>query len=102
MKILIGSLVGFGIVLIIVWLCAVYVLIKNDNTFKQRMKIIEAIHAYLQSKKDIEEIDVSEIDYMCDSLESYYDTLNRYFDWGCKNIVPPDVYEKIEPYIKDD
>ena len=102
MKILIGSLVGFGIVLIIVWLYTTYILIKNNNTFKQRVKVVEAIHDYFQSKKGIEEIDVSEIDYMCNSLESYDDTLNRYFDWGCKNIVPPDVYEKIEPYIKDD
>ena len=102
MKILIGFLIGVGIVLIIVWLYTTYMLIKNNNTFKQRVKVVEAIHAYFQSKKGIEEMDVSEIDYMYHSLESYDDTLNRYFDWGCKNIVPPDVYEKIEPYIKND
>ena len=102
MKILTGFLIGFGIVLIIFLFYTVYMLIKNNNTFKQRMKIIKAIHAYFQSKKGVEEMDVSEIDYMYHSVESYDDTLNRRFDWGCKNIVPPDVYEKIEPYIKND
>ena len=100
MKILIGFLIGVEIVLIIVLLYTTYMMIKNNNTFKQRVKIIKAIHAYFQSKKDTEEMDVSEIDYMYHSLESYDDTLNRRFDWGCKNIVPPDIYEKIEPYIK--
>ena len=100
MKIFIGFLIGVEIVLIIFLLYEVYMWIKNNNTFKQRVKVLKAIHAYFQSKKGIEEMDVSEIDYMYHSLESYNDTLNRRFDWGCKNIVPPDVYEKIEPYIK--
>ena len=100
MKIFIGFLIGVEIVLIIFLLYEVYMWIKNNNTFKQRVKVPKAIHAYFQSKKGIEEMDVSEIDYMYHSLESYNDTLNRRFDWGCKNIVPPDVYEKIEPYIK--
>ena len=102
MEIFTGFLIGVEIVLIIILLCAIYMYFKNNNTFKQRLKIIEAIHAYFQSKNDIAEMDVSEIDYMYHSLESYDDTLNIRFDWGCKNIVPPDVYEKIEPYIKDD
>lgn len=102
MKILIGFLIGVEIVLIIFLLYTVYMWIKNNNTFKQRVKIIKAIHAYFQSKKGVEEMDVSEIDYMYHSVESYDDTLNRRFDWGCKNIVPPDVYEKIEPYIEEE
>ena len=98
MEILIGFLIGVEIFL----LYTVYMGIKNSNTFKQRVKIIKAIHAYFQSKKGVEEVDVSEIDYMYHSVESYDDTLNRRFDWGCKNIVPPDIYEKIEPYIEEE
>lgn len=100
MKIFLGFLIGVEIVLIIVLAYEFYMLFKNDNTFKQRMKIIKAIHAYFQSKKDVEEMDVAEVDYMYHSVEPYDDTLNRRLDWGYKNIVPPDVYEKIEPYIK--
>lgn len=102
MKIFLGFLIGAVIVMFICLAYDAYMISKNENTFKQRMKIIKAIHAYFQSKKDIEEMDVSEIDYMYHSIESYYNTLNRRFDWGYKNIVPSDVYEKIEPYIKDD
>lgn len=100
MKMLIEFSVSVGIVLIIMLFYNVYMYVKNNNTFKQRMKIIKAIHAYFQSKKDVEEMDVAEIDYMYHSVEPYDDTLNRRLDWGYKNIVPPDVYEKIEPYIK--
>ena len=102
MKIFLEFLIGAVIVMFIsVFAYEAYMIFKNENTFKQRMKIIKAIHAYFQSKKDIEEMDVSEIDYMYHSVEPYYNTLNRRFDWGYKNIVPPDVYEKIEPYIGD-
>ena len=100
MKIFLGFLVGVVIVLIIMLFYNIYIYVKNNNTFKQRMKIIKAIHTYFQSKKDVEEMDVAEIYYMYHSVEPYDDTLNRRFDWGYKNIVPSDVYEKIEPYIK--
>ena len=100
MKIFLGLLIGALIVMFIILFYNVYMYVKNNNTFKQRMKIIKAIHAYFQSKKGIEEMDVAEIDYMYHSVEPYDDTLNRRLDWGYKNIVPPDVYEKIEPYIK--
>lgn len=100
MKIFLGLLIGALIVMFIMLFYNVYMYVKNNNTFKQRMKIIKAIHAYFQSKKGIEEMDVAEIDYMYHSVEPYDNTLNRRLDWGYKNIVPPDVYEKIEPYIK--
>lgn len=102
MKIFLGFLIGALIVMFIMLFYNIYMSVKNNNTFKQRIKIIKAIHAYFQSKKGVEEMDVSEIDYMYHSVESYDDTLNRRFDWGCKNIVPPDVYEKIEPYIEEE
>lgn len=101
MKIFLGILIVLEIIMLIYLAYETYMLFKNENTFKQRMKIIEAIHDYFQSKIDIEEMDVSEIDYMYDSIEPYDNTLNRRFDWGYKNIVPPDVYEKIKPYIGD-
>lgn len=100
MKIFLGLLIGALIVMFIMLFYNIYMIFKNNNTFKQRRKIIKAIHTYFQSKNGIEEMDVAEIDYMYHSVEPYDDTLNRRFDWGYKNIVPPDVYEKIEPYIK--
>lgn len=102
MKIFLGFLIGAVIVMFIYLVYSAYMIFKNENTFKQRVKIIKAIHAYFQSKKDVEEMDVEEVDYMYHSVEPYDDTLNRRLDWGYKNIVPPDVYEKIEPYIKEE
>lgn len=100
MKIFLVILIVLEIIMLIYLAYETYMIFKNNNTFKQRMKIIKAIHAYFQSKKDVEEMDVAEVDYMYHSVEPYDDTLNRRLDWGYKNIVPPDVYEKIEPYIK--
>lgn len=37
------------------------------------------------------------ISYEC--IESYYKTLFNLFDWGYKNLVPRDVYKRIEPFI---
>lgn len=101
MKIFLGFLIGAVIVMFIYLAYNAYMIFKNENTFKQRMKIIKAIHAYFQSKKAVGKMDVSEIEYMYHSVEPYDNTLNRRFDWGYKNIVPPDVYEKIEQYIGD-
>lgn len=73
--------------------------IKNENTEKQRDRIIEAIYAY--SKWAIFNTDVTahELINLYESMEPYDRTLLRLWDWGCKRILPSDVYDEIKPYI---
>lgn len=84
---------------------AVYLFIKELNDFKQEVKIINAIHGYLQNKELGEEIDLlKEIDYMeliYESIGYYKPKLYRLIDWGYTNIVPPEVLVLIKPYIKE-
>lgn len=83
------------IAVLILWLVfEVVLLLKNDNTYHQHMKILKAIFEY---GKDTGEHSKA-IEYM-QSFEKYDKTLYRLWDWGCTRIVPKDVYEVIKPYI---
>ena len=72
-------------------------LAKNFNTLKKHEIISTAIFYYnctAISERRFED----QISYYV--MESYEKTLFRVWDWGYKNIVPPDVFEKIAPFIK--
>lgn len=75
----------------------IFMLIKTNNTFKNRIIIIDAIYAYVlwcvKNNADIE------VDYT--DMETYDETDNRYFDWGYTNILPQEKFELIKPYIKE-
>lgn len=74
-----------------------YLAIKNENTFRQHIRINRAIHDYLTDCAwDGKEVDLSIYDRMC----SYGSTLWRLLDWGYTNILPPEDFEKIKKYIK--
>ena len=47
----------------------------------------------------INDTDINLIDFSV--MESYNRTLFRLYDWGYKHIVPPDVYDRISPIIKE-
>lgn len=72
----------------------IYVL-KNNNTLNKRLIIANAIYDY-QCDMTYKN---SKILVSYSDMESYEETQNRIFDWGYKNILPPDKYELIEPYI---
>lgn len=79
--------------LILLWILG----LKNENTCKNCMIILHAIHEY----------NLDCIERGCDELMDYdvakdYDTIMwRLFDWGYENILPKDVFEKIRPFIKE-
>lgn len=95
-----------NIILSIIWVCAcvlilvcMFVIWKNENTFKNRAKIIEAIYYFevdMTQKGDYESL--RKVD--CLDMEDYNDTLNRFWDWGYTRILPKDKYEIIKPYIQ--
>lgn len=83
-------IISFNIALTII---PVFLIIKNSNTRQQRKKIIAAIRTYAS----LHHADVCEL---FDEMEPYKSTLFRWWDWGHKRIVPPDMYELIKPYIR--
>lgn len=72
---------------------------KNNNTYKNHIILLNAIAEHncaviLEDRCD------KCISYEC--IESYHKTLFNLFDWGYKNLVPRDVYKRIEPFIDEE
>lgn len=87
------------IILLALWLVAsicLILLIKSENTFRQRNKIIDAIQAY--NDWCIKEHQFGEV-VSYEHLRDYDSCLMDIFDWGCKNILPEQEYRLIEPFI---
>lgn len=86
-------------ILVLYCLFFIFLGIKNENTEKQRCRIIEAIYAY--SKWAIYNTDTTayELFKLYESMEPYGQTFLRLWDWGYKRILPSNEYEKIKPYI---
>ncbi len=75
-------------------------LAKHEVTIDCRLIIISAIGAYLRDQIDNDNFDaVNLVDF--DDMESYNDTLIRFWDWGYARILPKDKYELIKPYIEE-
>lgn len=74
----------------------VILLLKNNNTYKNHIILLNAIAEHNRVAILEDQCDKC-ISYEC--IESYYKTLFNLFDWGYKNLVPRDVYKRIEPFI---
>lgn len=73
----------------------IYMILKNCRTFYVRSKIITAIWYYrIDNLTQYNHY----IDY--NYMESYNKTLFRLWDWGCKRIVPKEIYNRIKDYIE--
>lgn len=85
--------------MILVFFIICYIVFKNQNTFNNHSRVIQAISKYNTEviHSGVENWDKT-ISVKC--IEDYDKTLFRLHDWSYKKIVPPDVLEKIEPYIK--
>lgn len=84
---LLGVIIVLGIV----------ALIKNEVTYRNRIKILDAIFRY-----DLDQIDLG-ICYFPDlvgEMESYDKTLRRWWDWGYTRILPERYFLLIEPFIE--
>lgn len=98
--ILIFENVFYGVMVLLVFaiLACIYMLIKNDNTFRVHMKITYAIYAYRMDcikKKMQYTVDHSDV-------EEYETTLNRFWYWGYAKLLPKEKFELIKPYIKEE
>lgn len=68
---------------------------KNNNTYKNHLIIVDAIYKYCKH----ENLNANIQQDLYDSMKSYDDTFNCFWDWGYKNILPPEKFKLIEPYI---
>lgn len=85
--------VGLIVAVIVLGIIA---LIKNEVTYRNNLKIIDAILMY----------QINTVRKGCFPKEDLYRKMKSYgrclfniFDWGYKNILPPEDYEKVKKYI---
>lgn len=74
----------------------VFIVVKSFNTLNNHSKILSAIDAYTTEIKDYENGLL-----LIDNMESFNQTLFRFWDWGYTRILPKEDYEWIKPYIKE-
>jgi len=85
------------IISVILFICAIFISIKNDNTFKNRAIIIVAIGDYYLDQMKNNRYSYEAI---FEAMEPYHKTLFRLWDWSYKRILPRRKFKLIEPYIK--
>lgn len=85
-----------AVIVLFIFLMPVILLVKNEVTYRNVIIIARAIHDY-HSRQIIE---YAPIFVYYDDMISYPKVLFRICDWGYKNILPPDKYVLIAPYIK--
>jgi hypothetical protein len=79
---------------------AVFMFIKNENTYRVHTKVIDAIHKYrmfciYNAPDQTEQVSVFDI-------EPYAQTLFRLWGWGYKRILPAEKYELIKEFLITD
>lgn len=72
---------------------------KNDATFSARVKIVDAIHSYHMHCIISDNYEGARL-VTFEDMESYNATMYRIWDWGYKNILPPEKFELVKPFIK--
>ena len=74
-----------------------FMFVRAEIAYRNRAKILNAIFKYNEDRinhYDYENL----ISYDC--LEDFEKTARRLWDFGCKRIVPEDVFRKIYGYLK--
>ncbi len=86
-------------IVIVLSIMAIVIDLKNRNTYKNQMIISNAIHSH--NMDTIEKgCSVSIIHYTC--MRKYSYSFLNIFDWDYKNIVSPEIYERLEPFIDEE
>ena len=95
-------LVSLIIFVVVVLFIGLFMSIRNDVAYRNRCKIIDAIYDYgtylLIDKDDLEAPIKTKLIY--DKMESYHKTMIRFWDFGCKRILPKQEFDKIKDFIK--
>lgn len=84
----------------LIFLSLIILEIKNENMYHNHRVILRGIDNYIKwRRKHNLSIDDTELS-LFDSMEPYERTLWRLGDWSYKNILPPDKFKLIKPFIR--
>lgn len=85
---------------VLVFIVGVVVLaIKVQVTEYMQLKIAHAIYLYGLDCLD-KGMRLNQLEATYADMESFDETLWRWWDWGCSRILPPKKYKIIKPYIR--
>lgn len=90
------------ILIVVLTICLLFFIVldlKNMNTAKNQIRILNAITDYQDDcvKKDMYK---EALNVTIQDKEDYDKTFWRLWDWGYTRILPKDKFEIIKPYIK--
>jgi len=90
------------ILIVVLTICLIFLIIldlKNTNTAKNQIRILNAIIDYQDDcvRKDMYK---EAMNVTIQDKEDYDKTFWRLWDWGYTRILPKDKFEIIKPYIK--
>lgn len=88
----------FMVAIILILIFLVFLVFKVNITYKNHMIIIDAIFKYRMNKLHSTE-DIFNPDINYEDREPFEATLFRLWDFGYKNILPPEKFEKVRPFI---
>ena len=86
-------MIANAIIFIVLTLCLIILILawlKADNAMDMQIYIASGIHHYILAGG-------TGVTYA--DMESYFKTVYRFWDWGYTRILPPDKFEKIQPYL---
>lgn len=92
------------IICIIGLIISIFYRIKVENTGKMFFKVIDAIGDYncFQIRNNCTPDNIFKYDPIeYDCIANFERILLNPFDWSYKNIVPPDILKKIEPFMNE-
>lgn len=92
----IGRLFMAAVIVYLIYL--IFLVFRVNVVYKNHMIINDAIFKYQMNKLHSTE-DILNPDINYEDMESFETTLFRLWDFGYKNILPPEKFEKIEPFI---
>lgn len=91
------------IITLLWWLIVLFFIaltIKNENTYHNHIIISNAIGDYIRWRIKNNLYDNLSYLALYDCIEPYERTLWRLWDWSYKNILPPEQYKIIKPFVK--
>lgn len=74
-----------------------YMIAKNEVTFRNHSIITNAVCTYRLDMLDKDQYEDCVVDFI--DIEDYNTTLLRLWDWSYKRLLPPEKFEVIKPYI---
>ena len=86
--------------IIAAYLLFLFYLIRIEVAYRNQNIILDAIYAYTMDELSKNRIAYPSASEICNHMEEYDSTINRWWDFGYTRILPKEYFELVKPFIK--